>query len=116
MKRNYTKKTWIIVAVMAVTVFLSSIPLLLPGTHAGHDLGFHLYRIVSVSKAIAENSFPVRIYFDRFNGYGYGSPLLYCDFFLYFPALLHNLFGLDFTVSWNALLFLYDLPCFLLLL
>lgn len=113
MKRIFTNKIWIVAAVMAVTVFLSSIPLLLPGTHAGHDLGFHLYRIVSVSKAIAEHSFPVRIYFDRFNGYGYGSPLFYCDFFLYFPALLHNLLGLDFTASWNALLFLLNSMTFL---
>lgn len=98
--------------VFLFSMILSSVPLLSSGTHSGHDLGFHLYRIVSLSDALSKGAFPVRIYPERFNNYGYGSPLFYCDFFLLIPAVLHNAFSLDITTCWKVLMFLLNLATF----
>lgn len=57
---------------------------------AGEDFTFHLTRIVSLAQGLSEGQFPVRLYTDMLNGYGYATPLYYCDLFLYIPALLYN--------------------------
>lgn len=55
----------------------------------GHDLAFHLQRIASVSAALRNGQFPVRMDTDMLNGYGYANSLYYCDIFLYLPAVLY---------------------------
>ena len=52
-----------------------------------HDTFFHTQRILSIKDALAEGQFPVRIYKEIFDGYGYGAPLFYPELFLYFPAI-----------------------------
>lgn len=56
----------------------------------GEDHKFHWIRIVSLAQGLADGQFPVRLYTDMLNGYGYATPLYYCDLFLYLPALLYN--------------------------
>lgn len=77
-----------IIAIVAVTGF----PYLQKGL-CGYfpDLMYHMLRIEAVKDALQEGVFPVRIYDNFFNGYGYGSPLFYPDIFLLFPALLRIL-------------------------
>ena len=67
------------------------------------DTFFHTQRIWSVRNALAEGQFPVRIYSEIYNGYGYGASLFYPDIFLYFPAIL-CLLGLPLVVSYNIFL------------
>ncbi|MDO5138344.1 MAG: hypothetical protein Q4D71_07805, partial [Oscillospiraceae bacterium] len=95
-----------------IYIVLSSVPLFSHGLANGHDIGYHLYRVVSVSNAVEKGTFPVRIYEERFNYYGYGSPLYYCDFFLYVPALFHNLFHLDYTFCWKIFIFIINILTF----
>lgn len=58
----------------------------------GHDLYFHLSRIISLANAMKEFQIPHRIQFEMLNGYGYASPLYYGEFFLLIPAVLYNFY------------------------
>lgn len=79
------KIVFMVIVIVAVTGF----PYLQKGL-CGYfpDLMYHMLRIEAVKDALLEGVFPVRIYDNFFNGYGYGSPLFYPDIFLLFPALL----------------------------
>lgn len=85
------RKHWDITVLFMVCIF-ACLPLL---DHylqwsAGEDFGFRLGRIVSLAQGLSDGQFPVRLYTDMLNGYGYATPLYYCDLFLYIPALLYN--------------------------
>lgn len=58
----------------------------------GHDLTFHLSRIMSLAEGIRELQIPNRMQFGMLNGYGYASPLFYGELFLLLPAVLYNFF------------------------
>lgn len=92
-----TKVILMIVVIVAVTGF----PYLQEGLDGYFpDLMYHMLRIEGVKDALAEGVFPVRIYENFFNGYGYGSPLFYPDIFLIFPALLRML-GIPPLIVWK---------------
>lgn len=83
-------KTFIFLTMMGASIiFLLILPL-------GHDLWYHLYRIGAMAVELKNKGFsiPIRILSDTFNGYGYGAPLYYGDFFLYLPAFFVSL-GID---------------------
>ena len=69
----------------------------------GHDTFFHTQRIWSIKHGLESGQFPVRIYTEIYDGYGYGSSLFYPDFFLYLPAVLCML-GLPLATSYNLFL------------
>ena len=71
------------------------------------DTFFHTQRIWSIKNALAEGQFPVRIYSEIYDGYGYGASLFYPDIFLYFPAFL-CLVGMPLVVSYNVFLILIN--------
>lgn len=86
---NKLKKHWTIVVLSLVCIF-ACIPLFGNGLLIGDDLDFHLTRIVSLAQGLSDGQFPVRLYTDMLNGYGYATPLYYCDLFLYIPAILYD--------------------------
>ena len=67
------------------------------------DTFFHLARIQSMSESIREGNLYPLIFPDQNGGYGYGSPLFYCNLFLWPFALLHVL-GLPLSYCWVALI------------
>lgn len=79
--------SWLILTVVGIW---ASLPLLNYGVVLGDDTAFHLVRITSLAQGIAEGQIPVRLYTDMLSGYGYATPLYYCDVFLYIPAILYN--------------------------
>ena len=83
---------WGVPALLAGGILLASLPYFADFLYTGHDLNFHCFRIWAAAQAMAEGQFPVRIASGAFNGYGGATPLYYCDFFLYLPALLYNAF------------------------
>lgn len=83
---------WGVPALLAGGILLASLPYFTDFLYTGHDLNFHCFRIWAAAQAMAEGQFPVRIASGAFNGYGGATPLYYCDFFLYLPALLYNAF------------------------
>ncbi|MBQ5756659.1 MAG: hypothetical protein IIV88_05315, partial [Erysipelotrichaceae bacterium] len=44
-----------------------------------HDTFFHLSRIEGLAQALAHHDFFPALYPMKNNGYGYASPLFYCD-------------------------------------
>ena len=70
-----------------------------------HDTFFHTQRIISIQNALKSGQFPVRIYAEIYNGYGYGAPLFYPDLFLYIPAVL-CMMGIPLAASFNGFLIL----------
>ena len=93
-----------------VMVFITvSLPLIGTGIYyaSGHDHFFHIQRILSIENALADGQFPVRIYKESFDGYGYGCPLFYPELFLYFPAVL-CLLGCPVVISYNIFLILVN--------
>ncbi len=73
---------------LGITAF-SSLPMLMDELLGGHDLYFHIDRIEGIAAALRSGQFPVRMYPNAFNGYGYACSLFYGDILLYFPAILH---------------------------
>lgn len=78
-----------------------------------HDTFFHTQRILSIQKALEAGQFPVRIYAEIYNGYGYGAPLFYPDIFLYIPAFLCML-GVPLATSYNLFLVLINIATILI--
>ena len=75
----------------AVTV-LTCVPLLMnSGGAQGADWRFHLSRIEGIAQALRDGQFPVRVYSQAKDGYGYAPSLFYGELFLYFPAVLRLL-------------------------
>ena len=78
-----------------------------------HDTFFHTQRIISLQKALEAGQFPVRIYAEIYNGYGYGASLFYPDIFLYIPAFLCML-GVPLATSYNIFLILINIATILI--
>lgn len=70
--------------VSAISVFFNS-------QNDGHDLKFHLARIVGLGEELSLGRFPVRIQSVWNNGYGYPVSVFYGDILLYLPAVLYML-------------------------
>lgn len=78
-----------IIAGLIVTSFVASLPSFNDFVVGGHDLPFHLSRILSLGKTLESGHIWSPIEYDMVNDYGYASPLFYGQLFLYIPALLY---------------------------
>ena len=74
----------------------------------GHDLKFHLNRFIGLAKAFEEGQILPKIYPYTNNGFGYASPLFYCDLFLY-PFGILNHFGVPAVYCYKLCVFTYTL-------
>ena len=94
-----------IVLILYVSVLMASLPLLLPYLIKGHDMTFHLNRILGIEETLKSGMFPVRLNGYSLNGYGYADPVFYPQLFLYIPAALHMM-GVPFPTAVNLFLIL----------
>jgi hypothetical protein len=78
-------------AILLFAVFFASLPLMTDSLFWGHDLDFHLNRIIALANGLEAGHLFVPIQTEVLNGYGYASPLFYSQLFLYLPAILYNL-------------------------
>ena len=76
---------------LTAIVIMASVPLFAGFLYFGHDLGFHMARLASLAEGIRDMTLPVRVESVMLNGYGYATPLFYCDIFLYPFAVLYLL-------------------------
>ncbi len=74
----------------------------------GHDLDFHLSRIVGLAEGISTGQLPVRIQPGWANGHGYAVSVFYSDALLYVPAVLY-LFGVPLLYAYNIYLLMIHL-------
>lgn len=102
MEKNSRKLSLLFVIFMSL---LFCIPIL-TNCGTGYDLYFHLFRFQGIKEALQAHSFPINIYpFHNF-GFGYGSPLFYCDIFILLPALLYTL-GVPLIICYKLTLCFY---------
>jgi len=80
-----------VAAVLIFASFFASLPLLTDSLFWGHDLDFHLNRIMALANGLEAGHIFVPIQTEVLNGYGYATPLFYSQLFLYLPAVLYNL-------------------------
>ena len=78
--------------ILLLIVIAASIPFFAKSLFGGHDLWFHVLRIVSVAEELQNGQFPVRMATELNNGYGYPTSIYYCDIFLYPVAILYLMF------------------------
>lgn len=100
--KKLIKNHWFILLISAIII---SLPLLYSGIVHGHDLRFHLSRIMALSGNISNGDWMAYIHEGYINNYGYANGLFYSNLFLYFPALL-NFFGISLINSYKIFLFL----------
>lgn len=90
----YLKKKWLtaeqlrIPCGLLLITIVASYPLFYDFLLYGTDLSFHLMRIEGLKGALQNGLFPVKMYPDWLNEYGYPVSVFYGDTLLYFPALL----------------------------
>lgn len=89
-----------ILGIILILTFLISIPYLNFEPITTHDISYHTNRIIAVSDELKAGHFPVLIYSNLLDGFGYASPLFYPELFLYIPAILTAL-GLNFLTSYK---------------
>lgn len=73
---------------LAAAVLLVSLPCLGGFAPYGSDLHYHMSRVAGIAEGLRTGQFPVFLYPDFLNGYGYASPIFYGEALLYIPALL----------------------------
>lgn len=95
-------------ALLTLLVAAGFLPLLLPGIPTGHDLYFHLTRLVGVAEGLRGGFFPVWINFNALEGIGYGTGLFYSDLYLY-PAALLVAAGVPAICAYKLLLIVWAL-------
>ena len=77
------------------------------GIVTGADMSFHLSRFSGIISAIQDHQFPIAIYPYKNFGFGYGSPLFYCDFFLIIPAIIWYIFKFPIITTYKFLVFIF---------
>ncbi len=77
-------------AILLLILIVASFPFFSTTLFDGHDLSWHLLRIVSVAEGLENGQFPVRMNTELNNGYGYPWSIYYCDIFLYPVAILYR--------------------------
>lgn len=98
--RSYIRDQWQIPALLSVA-FIASLPAFSDCIYFGHDIRFHLARIMALSHEISYGQFPVRMLTDMLRGYSYPTSTFYCDLFIYPFALLYKL-GLPIHMVWQS--------------
>ncbi len=91
-----------------ITSALSCWVILSDSVYLGHDTLFHLSRIEGYANSLANGKLFPDIYPLKNEGFGYGSALFYCDFFLLIPSLLYNL-GVSLTHCYAIYIYLVSL-------
>lgn len=97
MKKKY------VVFYLVIIILINSIFVLRTSYFQGHDLDFHLSRIISIKDCIELRKM-CYVAPNYLRGYGYGTPLFYPQLFLIFPALLLYI-GLPLSVSYRIFIF-----------
>ena len=76
--------------------------------HVSYDCLFHMNRLVGIVDALRDRQFLPKLYPYTNNGYGYASPLFYCDLFLYPFALLYWI-GVPLVICYKLMIAFYTL-------
>lgn len=89
--RNCIMQKFYVILGLFIIWLLSSLGLFSAFQLRGHDLLFHLARIIGLADSIKSGNFPVQMYESWYNQYSYPVSVFYGDLLLYFPSLLYVL-------------------------
>lgn len=92
----------LIALLISLVVF---IPLFKKGIYRGEDLQFHLSRFDGIIQSIKDGQLPLAIYPYKNYGFGYASPLFYCDLFLTIPAITRYIFNINIVSMYKIVIF-----------
>lgn len=101
----------ILLIVMLISVCLVLLPYTKEGLFVGDDVEFHLGRIQALADSLQNKEFPVKIYADMAQTYGYGAGFFYPSFFIYIPAVF-ILLGMDLFCSYKIFILLMTVLLF----
>lgn len=105
-----TNKKVINIVLPIIIALLFCIPLYESKIYIYGDIMFHLNRIVGLSDGLKAHTFPIYIYPYTNYGFGYGSPMFYCDLFLIPSAILYTL-GVPLITTYKITLAVFSLVC-----
>ena len=108
MIKKIDKKTLLCVLICLLITLAGLFSFYTNSIMVGHDLTFHLNRFIGLAKAFEEGQILPKIYPYANNGFGYASPLFYCDLFLY-PFGILNHFGVPAVYCYKLCVFTYTL-------
>lgn len=100
---------------LVITSFLLLLPYIAVQIPPGHDMLFHLGRIDGLATAYRNGDVFPAIFYNAFDGIGYGTPLFYGNLAIVFPAAL-NALGMPLIAVWKInvvlIVLLASLSCF----
>lgn len=105
LKNQKIKKIYLPLFILALSI-LTAANLFRVGIVYGHDLSFHIYRVMAMVDNIKIGKY-VPVYFNYLNGFGYANGLFYPDLFLIIPAFL-NYIGLNLITSYKIFIILIN--------
>ncbi|MCD7863103.1 MAG: hypothetical protein LUG61_06250 [Lachnospiraceae bacterium] len=88
------------VGILTLVCLAAILPFIADYAYAGHDIDFHLQRILFLAEELRNGNYFPAILSQALNGYGYAVPLHYGQIFLYIPAFLYNC-GVSLRVAYN---------------
>lgn len=88
---GYSSCNLCVFAGLACVFYIGSCSIFTNALSDGHDLVFHLARIIGLGEELRCGTFPVRMQSAWNNGYGYPVSVFYGDTLLYIPAALYAL-------------------------
>ena len=97
---------WKSIIICLLLTFIFCIPLFDDSLYVGYDLSFHLNRLIGIADSIRDGQIIPKLYPYTNFGYGYASPLFYCDLFLYPFALLY-IFKLPILMCYKIMILFY---------
>lgn len=105
---RWLKKNIYIVSGILAILGISALPAFMGSLVCGHDIYFHLSRIVGLAEGLSTGQIPVRIQPGWSNDYGYAVSVFYGDMLLYLPAVLY-LFGVPLLFAYHSYLIMIHL-------
>lgn len=93
---------------LGILILFGFTPLLYPGIPIGHDCGFHLSRLYSLSQGIANGVWPAWINDSAIGHFGYGTGFFYSDLYLY-PSALLIACGLPIVTAYKLFLLIWGI-------
>lgn len=108
--KNKNKFIFFLIVVL-LTIF-TCYPYLNHLTLWGHDISFHLNRIIGISEGIKLGEFPVFINSNLIDGMGYSTAIFYPEVLLYIPAFF-NLIGFGIGASYKLFIILITFCTFI---
>ena len=94
------------ISFVLIITLLFCLPLFMDKMYVSYDSFFHMNRLVGLLGSFRDHQLMPKIYPYTNNGYGYASPLFYCDLLVYPFSIMYGL-GVPLVISYKMMLGFY---------